>query len=63
MIEALVYILIVYLFLAIYLIHRLQKCLAKTTDALVEERGRVARIKLVVRLVADSDVYDKIEGM
>jgi len=62
-IEILCWALILYLCAAIYLIHRLQKSLNKTTTCLIEERERVCRIKAVVKLTADQAVYNDIKEM
>ena len=60
---ALVWVLVIYLCVACYLMHRQNKALTRTTQCLIEERERVSRIKAVVKLSGDKTTCERVEDM
>lgn len=60
---ALVWVLVIYLCVACYLMYRQNKALARTTQCLKEERLRVSRIKAVVELSGDKTTWEMVEDM
>ena len=60
---SIVVVLVIYLFVACYLLHRQNKAMVKATQCLIEERERVSRIKAVVKLSGDKTTWERVEDM